>query len=103
MIVQLFKSDKKDKRFKVILGDGSVVNFGSPEYENFTMHKDEGRKRLYIIRHEKNEDWTKSGIKTAGWWSKHLLWNLPSLTASIRDTERRFGIKIIDKTKSQKK
>ena len=85
-----------------ILENGSVVHFGSPEYENF-MHKDEGRKRLYIIRHEKNEDWTKSGIQTAGFWSKHLLWNLPSLTASIRDTERRFGIKIIDKTKSQKK
>jgi hypothetical protein len=103
MLIQLFKSNLKNKRYKVVFENGSVVHFGDDRYQNYTMHKDEGRKRLYIIRHEKNEDWTKSGIKTAGFWSKHLLWNLPSFTASIRDTERRFGIKIIDKTKSQKK
>ena len=84
-----------------ILGDGSRIQFGSPEYENFTMHKDEGRKRLYIIRHQKNENW--NDITTPGFWSRWILWNLPSLTASISDTEKRFDIKIVNKTKSQKK
>lgn len=105
MIVQLFKSDKKDKRYKVVFentpggkADGSVVHFGSPEYKNFTMHKDEGRKRLYIIRHEKNENW--NDMKTAGFWSRWLLWNLPTISQSIRDTEKRFGIKIVNKTSS---
>ncbi len=70
MIVLLFKSDKKDKRFKEILGDGSVVHFGSPEYENFTIHKDEGSKRLYNLRHQKNEDW--NDMTTPAFWSKHI-------------------------------
>ena len=98
MIVQLFKSDKKDKRYKVVFENGSVVHFGSPEYKNFTMHRDEGRKRLYIIRHEKNENW--NDITKPGFWSRWILWNLPSLSASIRDTEKRFGIKIVNKTSS---
>jgi hypothetical protein len=101
MLIQLFKSNLKNKRYMVVFENGSRIHFGSPEYENFTMHKDEGRKRVYIIRHEKNEDWTKSGIQTAGFWSRWLLWNLPTLSQSIRDTEKRFGIKIVNKTKSQ--
>ncbi len=100
MIVHLFRSNLKNKRYTAVFENGSVIHFGSPEYQNFTMHKDEGRKRLYIIRHEKNEDWNKSGIQTAGFWSRWILWNLPTLSQSISDTERRFGIKIIDKTKS---
>ena len=98
MIVQLFKSNLKNKRHMVVFENGSVVHFGDDRYQNFTMHKDEGRKRLYIIRHQKNEDW--NDMTTPGFWSKHLLWNLPILSASIRDTEKRFGIKIVNKTSS---
>ncbi len=76
----------------VVFENGSVVNFGSPEYENFTMHRDSDRKRLYILRHQTREDW--NDIKTAGFWSKNLLWNSPSLSASIRDTEKRLMMKV---------
>ena len=83
-----------------VFENGTRIHFGSPEYENFTIHKDVGRKRLYILRHQKNEDWTKSCIFTPGFWSKHLLWSLPTIPKSIRDTEMRFGIKIVNKTSS---
>jgi hypothetical protein len=53
----------------------------------------------YENRHKKRENWKKSGIKTAGFWSKWILWNKPSLNRSIKDTEERFNIKIINKTK----
>ena len=33
----------------------------------------------------RNEDWTKSGIKAAGWMSKQVLWNRPTLQASVAD------------------
>ena len=33
----------------------------------------------------KNEDWTKSGVKAAGWMSKHALCNKPTLQASVAD------------------
>lgn len=99
MIVYIFKSNLKNKRYMVVFEDRSVVHFGDDRYQNYTMHKDEGRKRLYIIRHEKNENW--KDIKTPGFWSRWILWNLPTLSQSIRDVEQRFGIKIVNKTKSQ--
>jgi hypothetical protein len=48
----------------------------------------------YETRHKSREDWKKSGIKTAGFWSKWILWNKSSLISSIRDTQKRFGIRI---------
>ena len=33
-------------------------------------------------------------MKTPGFWAKHILWNKPSLEASINDTEKKFGLKI---------
>ena len=98
MLIQLFKSNLKNKRYMVVFENGSTVHFGDDRYQNYTMHKDEGRKRLYIIRHQKNEDW--NDIKTPGFWSRWILWNLPSLSASVRDTEKRFGIKIVNKSSS---
>ena len=37
-----------------------------------------------------NEDWNKSGTKTAGFYSKHVLWNKPTLKESIDDINKRF-------------
>ena len=44
----------------------------------------------YIDRHKKNEDWTKTGAKSAGFYNKHVLWNRPTLKASIDDINQRF-------------
>ena len=49
------------------------------------------RKGRYIDRHKKNEDWTKPGAKSAGFYSKHVLWNKPALKASIDDINKRFN------------
>ena len=59
---------------------------------DFTKHKDEARKQRYINRHQKNENWTKSGIDTAGWWSRWILWHLPTIKESYADIKRRFNI-----------
>jgi uncharacterized protein YcgL (UPF0745 family) len=98
--VHIYKSNRKDKRYMAIFDDLSRVHFGSPDYQNFSIHKDEGRKRMYIIRHSANEDWTKTGLKTPGFWSKHLLWNFPTINQSIRDIEQKFNIRIINKISS---
>jgi len=91
----LSKSKSKNKKFKIT--NGKTINFGDNRYGDFTKHKDPNRKRLYILRHKKREDWTKSGIDTAGFWSKHILWNKNTLNKSIKDTENRFNIDIIKK------
>lgn len=77
-----------------------TVHFGAKGYQDYTMHKDYDRMRRYVSRHKK-EDWTKKGIYKAGFWSRWILWNKPTLTASIAATEKKFNIKIRRTTKSR--
>lgn len=70
-------TDNKHK-YLIITDTGKKIRFGDIKYEDFTQHKDEERKKAYINRHKKREDWTKSGINTKGWWSKKFLWSYPT-------------------------
>lgn len=72
-----------------------TVHFGAKGYSDYTIHKDPERKERYIQRHKANEDWSKSGIDTAGFWSRWLLWGEPTLKDSIEKIEDKFGLKII--------
>ena len=38
----------------------------------------------------RNEQSIKSGVKAAGWMSKHVLWNKPTLQASVADINKTF-------------
>jgi hypothetical protein len=69
------------------------VAFGDNAYEDFTTTNDETKKERYITRHKSREDWNNP--ETAGFWSKHLLWNKKTVNSSIKDIESRFNIKII--------
>ena len=74
-----YKSDKKDKKYYIITITGNRVYFGDSRYEHFTEgHLNEIRREAYRKRHEKNEDWTVSGINTPGFWSWHYLWSQPT-------------------------
>jgi hypothetical protein len=95
MKVYLSESPLKTKRYRVTFENGRHVDFGSKLYSNYTMHNDSSRKKKYIKRHEKNEDWTLKGILTAGFWSRYLLWSKPTLEKSIKDLEQWSGIEII--------
>ena len=65
---------------------------------DYTLHKDPERKQRYIDRHKKNEDWTLSGIKTPGFYAKHVLWNKPSLKGSVDDLNKKYkGVNFIFK------
>ena len=82
------KSKKSDKKYSALIDGKKTIHFGSAGMSDFTKHKDEERKQRYINRHKKNENW--SDPKTAGFMSKHLLWNKPTLSESIKDTNNRF-------------
>ena len=101
MIAYLQKSTKSDKKYmvKIVDTDDSTktVHFGANGYSDYLKHKDFDRMQRYTDRHKKNENWTKSGIKTAGFWSKWLLWNKPTMSESIRYIEKKVNIKIIRK------
>ena len=93
MEITISKSDKKDKKFKAIVEDNSrkkTVHFGQAGASDMTQHGDEKRKDRYISRHRKREDWTKSGIDTAGFYSEHLLWNKDSFDKSFKDLKKKF-------------
>lgn len=92
---QPFKSSSKDKKMSVYAFDGKkthLVHFGAKGYSDFTIHKDDDRKKLYLQRHSGNENWNKSGLFTAGFWSRWILWNKTSLASSISDTQKRFNL-----------
>ena len=87
-----YKSDKANKKYFIITKDNNKVYFGASGYSDFTIHKDEARKQMYINRHKTNEDWNKSGIDTAGFWSRWLLWNKPTIKNSYLDIKEKFNI-----------
>ena len=94
MRIYLSLSEKPTKKYKVLV-DGKTIHFGGAGYSDYTKHKDDERKKRYIARHKAREKWGKTGIKTAGFWARWILWNKPTLKNSIKTTENRFKIKII--------
>lgn len=82
-------TDRTHKYF-IITSQGKKVYFGAYGFEDYTIHKDNERKKRYIERHKKREDWTKGGIDTKGFWSRWLLWNLPTIKESYQDIKKRF-------------
>ena len=93
MEIAITKSTNKNKEFDAIV-DGKKISFGAVGYSDYTIHKNPERKERYITRHAKREDWNKSGLKTAGYWSKHLLWNKDTLTKSISDISKKHNLNI---------
>jgi len=85
-----YKSDKPDKKYYIITNDNKKVYFGQASASDFTIHKDEARKQRYINRHKKNENWNNKD--TAGFWSRWLLWEKPSIKESYEFIRRKFNI-----------
>ena len=95
MDVLLRVSPKREKKWRVTFPDGKSVNFGAAGMSDYTKHKNPVRMRSYIKRHSgMGETWSKKGLKTAGFWSRWLLWSKPSLSGAIRFMNTRFGLKI---------
>ena len=90
MEVVISPSKNKKKKFDARIDGSKTVSFGEKGASDFTKHKDKDRKERYIDRHKAREDWNASGAKTAGFYSKHVLWNKPTLKASIDDINKRF-------------
>ncbi len=82
-----YPSDKLEKKYYIITKSEKKVYFGAAGMSDFTIHKDEGRKNRYILRHRNNENWTKSGIDTPGWWSYRYLWSYPTKQEAYKHIE----------------
>ncbi len=89
MRIQISTSTRADKKLMAV-ANGKTVHFGQKGASDYTLHKDAARKDAYIARHASTENWTRSGMLTPGFLSKHLLWNKPTLAASIADLNKRY-------------
>ena len=96
----LKKSTKPDKKL-MLVSENKTVHFGSKPNKDFTIYSKEGKeiaeqkKKAYLSRHSKlNENLNKSGLMTAGFLSRWILWNKPTISGSLKDIQKRFNIKI---------
>ncbi len=90
LIYYPYPSDIPGKKYFVYTKLGKKIYFGQAGASDFTIHKDNERKLRYIKRHQDNENWSKSGIDTAGFWSRWYIWHLPTKEASYQYIKRRF-------------
>ena len=102
-VVKVSKARDGKHKFTAEFPDGHHVSFGLRGYSDYTLHKDRARMKRYVGRHagyaggrlSRRENWTRSGAKTAGFWSRWLLWSSPSLNVARRKTEKVLGKKIV--------
>ena len=82
MIITISESTRPGKKWMAKAEGRRTVHFGQRGASDYTLHHDEARRRAYIARHN-GEDWSRSGVMTPGWLSRHLLWEKRSLPAAI--------------------
>lgn len=64
--------------------------FGATGMSDYTIHKDKERRERYISRHKK--DLRTGDPMRPGYLSMYILWNKPSVKASLADYKRRLGV-----------
>ena len=96
-LVSFQRSDNPDKKYKVqveiSLGHIHTIHFGDAHLKDYTLYpatEREDHKRRYLARHHPTEHW--SDPSTEGFWSRWILWNKPTVSASLADTRLRFGL-----------
>ena len=82
------KSKNINKKYSAVIDGKKTIHFGAVGYEDYTTHKDPERKQRYLKRHKKNEN--PNDHNTASFYATNILWNKPTLTESIKDTNNRF-------------
>ena len=92
---KIVKSPNKTKKYRAYFNDDTHTDFGAKGYQNYggvgkERHLDEERKKRYIERHKRNENWKNP--KSAGSLSRYVLWNKKTLKASIADYKKRFKL-----------
>ena len=71
-------STRKNNKYMVTLPGGKKVHFGSPKYEDYTIHKDKERRDKYLSRamkiKNKKGELTYTNPESSNFWSVNLLW-----------------------------
>ena len=72
-------STRKNNKYVATLSSGKKIHFGSSQYPDFLIHKNEERKEKYLSRAKKIKnkqgELTYTNPESANFWSIRLLWN----------------------------
>ena len=91
MEIVISESKKVGSKFDARIDGKKTVSFGLLKgASDYVKHQVQQRTYAYSARHKQNEDWTKSGVKAAGFWSIYILCNTPTLQASVADINNTF-------------
>jgi hypothetical protein len=96
MYVSIGKSTRAGKKMMAIFYDEAkkkvkTTHFGQEGASDYTQHGDMQRKANYITRHKARENW--DDYMSSGSLAYYILWNKPTLSASIEDYMSRFKLK----------
>jgi hypothetical protein len=90
-LIKIEKANDGKHKFVAIFnvnGKEKHTKFGAEGYSDYLHHKDKERMHRYNFRHKK--DLRTGDVTRAGFLSVFILWNKPTLQASINDYKRRL-------------
>ena len=91
-LIDISRSLRKGKKWAfsfLVDGHKRTVHFGSSEYEDYTIHKDPNRMRLYQLRHihdNLNDPFSPGAL------SWYVLWTSPDFQTGVKNYLNRFHI-----------
>lgn len=90
----LKKSDKKGKRFVIIMQDRNHRHdFASDIGRTFIDNRTEKEKQAWLKRHQVNKNWNNK--HSSIYYSRYLLWGkYKDLKKNIKDLEKKDNVKI---------
>ena len=94
--VEFKKSPVKNKKLQAVFYNDKgkkikSVSFGQAGASDYTINKDDKRRKLYLDRHRKREDW--SAFMTPGALSRWVLWEKKNLQSAIAFYSQKFNLK----------
>jgi hypothetical protein len=94
-LISVTKSEKKGKKYDAKFENKKnkrtkTVSFGADGMDDYTKTKDKEQRKRYRTRHKKDLE-TKNPTRS-GFLAWYILWNKPTLKASIADYKKRFGL-----------
>lgn len=94
-------SRAKGKRYRATFLDAEgeklkTVNFGAATMDSYPIHRDDARRQRFRDRFGKLIRENVSDITRPITLANQVLWNRPTVAASLRDVSKRYKIKVKD-------
>jgi len=93
-IVSLEKSNRKDKKYVVLLDDGKSYHFGLKNAITYVEGATKQKRDAFLARHLNNpleKKLIENVIPSPALFSVYLLWNTPSLEDNVKILNRLFS------------